>query len=63
MRPQSRNKSACATLKPNCNVAPNAMEALIEQTGNDIRQVLNVLQMWRAEAKNGDDVINAPIMT
>jgi replication factor C subunit 1 len=33
------------------DVAPNAMEALVEQTGNDIRQVLNSLQMWRQEVK------------
>ena len=32
------------------DVVPNAMEELVEQSGNDIRQVLNALQMWRQEA-------------
>ena len=60
MRPQSRTiaKRMCdIASREGLNVAPNAMEALIEQTGNDIRQVLNALQMWRAEASS-DDVIN-----
>jgi replication factor C subunit 1 len=61
MRPQSRTiaKRMCdIASREGLNVAPNAMEALIEQTGNDIRQVLNALQMWRAEAAGSDDVIN-----
>jgi len=29
---------------------PNAAEVLVEQSGNDIRQALNALQMWRASS-------------
>jgi replication factor C subunit 1 len=56
-RPQSTTiaKRMCdVARKEGLHVAPNAMEALIEQTGNDIRQVLNALQMWRSEDNNGD---------
>jgi len=49
-------KRMCAIAsKEGLNVAPNAMEALIEQTGNDIRQVLNALQMWRSEDSNNNN--------
>ena len=33
-------------------VEPNAVEMLVEQTGNDIRQVVNALQMWRAQSNS-----------
>ena len=31
-------------------VEQNAAEMLVEQTGNDIRQVVNAMQMWRAQS-------------
>ena len=35
--------------KEDLNIEPNAMEALIERTNGDIRQILNVMQMWKLE--------------
>lgn len=35
----------------NMDVEPNAAQALAESCGNDIRQVLNALQMWATKAK------------
>ena len=35
----------------NMDIEPNAAEALAESCGNDIRQVLNALQMWATKAK------------
>jgi replication factor C subunit 1 len=32
------------------DIETNAAELLVEQVGNDIRQVLNTLQMWRAQS-------------
>jgi replication factor C subunit 1 len=32
------------------NVEQNAAELLVEQVGNDIRQVLHAMQMWRAQS-------------
>jgi hypothetical protein len=31
-------------------IEPNAAELLVEQMGNDIRQVINASQMWRAQS-------------
>jgi replication factor C subunit 1 len=31
-------------------IEPNAAEALVEQSGNDIRQAIHALQMWRASS-------------
>lgn len=38
--------------KHGMNVEENAMEYLVESVGNDIRQVLNVLQMWSRKSKS-----------
>ena len=35
----------------NMDIEPNAAEALAESCGNDIRQVMNALQMWATKAK------------
>ena len=37
--------------KEGLQVDSNAAEMLVEQAGNDIRQVLNCLQMWRAQSQ------------
>ena len=34
------------------SVEANALEILVESNGNDIRQVLNAMQMWRQKSKN-----------
>ena len=33
-------------------VEPNALSMIIEQTGNDVRQVLNMMQMWRQKSNH-----------
>ena len=44
-------------------VEPNAAEAIVESCGNDVRQVLNCLQMWasnnvnKTSTGNGSDVL------
>jgi replication factor C subunit 1 len=38
--------------KEGLNVESNAAELLVEQAGNDIRQVINALQMWRAKSSS-----------
>ena len=37
-------------------IEQNAAEAIAESCGNDIRQVLNCLQMWKSNRKTGDTV-------
>eukprot|EP00986_Skeletonema_menzelii_P001422 scaffold378_cov131-Skeletonema_menzelii.AAC.3 len=39
-------------------VEPNAAEAMAESCGNDIRQVLNCLQMWSCKKNKGGDSAN-----
>eukprot|EP00577_Skeletonema_sp_RCC1716_P004952 CAMPEP_0113383756 /NCGR_PEP_ID=MMETSP0013_2-20120614/6522_1 /TAXON_ID=2843 ORGANISM="Skeletonema costatum, Strain 1716" /NCGR_SAMPLE_ID=MMETSP0013_2 /ASSEMBLY_ACC=CAM_ASM_000158 /LENGTH=1166 /DNA_ID=CAMNT_0000266305 /DNA_START=27 /DNA_END=3527 /DNA_ORIENTATION=- /assembly_acc=CAM_ASM_000158 len=39
-------------------VEPNAAEAIAESCGNDIRQVLNCLQMWSCKKNKGGDSAN-----
>lgn len=55
---QISNRLVQIAAKENLSVESNAAEMLVEQAGNDIRQALNAMQMWKASssAMNYGDV-------
>lgn len=51
MKKSIMNKVIDIANREDMQIEPNAIEQLIETSGNDIRQVINLLQMWKTTSK------------